>query len=215
VGQWREPMNITRQTIFFLLILVPLVIAAKCTASATVEKNCPPNQRCSTRVSGTVTIERFAPSSNDFYAQSFAGIFDLATQWEIDPNKSPTAKVKIINGSNVAEEEFPLIINGSRPIPPISKETNPIAFEFADTEAAHQFLSQNASLLQDENSSISVTYDLWIREVNCNIQSGKYINHLRVADNNDISYVRSITFSYHRPDNVQNDCEAGDITIIN
>ncbi len=150
-----------------------------------------------------------APTSE---LNQYAGIFDLATPWQLDTTGSPRVTIKLENNTGgFVEENFTLTFNQgiSLATGSVDKNTTPTAFVISDKAAVSNFLS-SASTSGYSNSEATVTFTIPVVLADNSIASGKYVNHLRVIDSTGITYDDTFYFIYTAP---ENGCSQGIVAI--
>lgn len=210
----RRKFNVTLLT---LLVLVS-IFATGCprtrvTGEVGVETSCPAGQRCTTKVSGKVTVTY--PRLNEFSQnENHFGIFDLPNQWTaVDvPASEVTVKIRDGNGQFV-EQTFSLTRVDSTAIDPVDKDTTPVAYVYTDPTAVNNFFNSNSLMLNFDESEVEMSFRMSVMRAACQTPGGKYPSHIRYQDGSGITYVQTLTFNYTAPENVQSGCDEGELQI--
>lgn len=168
----------------------------------------PRNRNC------TVIIITHPFSGNEFNSQSassVSGIFDIANPWQPSGNSYAVVKVTKDNGQ-VVESSFPTTLT-TQSVGTIDNDTTPFVYVFQNPTNVSSFLSQ--SLTGEIDAKIEIEFAASILLANCDIDSGKYINHFRFSDSSGITYLHSFNLNYSVPDNVQgaDRCDQASFTI--
>lgn len=194
-------MNVKKLT-FVLLVLIITIYSTGFSCNncnppnCRRERVCDPWGNCEWR-----TVRRIDLQLMESNPGSYVGIFDISKGWQPVSGLNAEAKVKLENSSGqFVEQTFILVpdLNTSQNTDPIDKDTIPYAFAVENPTAMNDFF--NNSFAQNYNNDAEITIGVSVTQTNCDLESGKYINHTRQKINSEITYTGTFNINYTAPE---------------